>query len=289
MRVGAAFPSYGIPADPIAIRDFAQAVEDMGFDHLVVFDHVLGANIANRDPWPGPYTYEHKFHEPMVLFGYLSALTTRIELVSAVLILPQRQAVLVAKQAAEVDILSGGRLRLGVGIGWNPVEYESLNMNFRDRGRRSEEQIEVMRRLWTNELVSFHGKEHTIEDAGLNPLPVQRPIPVWIGAAARPALERVARIADGWFPLFDADEKSAGRIQRMRGMVEAAGRDPNAFGVDGRIMLSEGTPDDWIRQTKIWRESGASHLTVRTFDREPNVTTDHIGMLRRYRESGALG
>ena len=204
MRFGVVFPQTEIGADPVAIRDFAQAAEQMGYQHILAYDHVLGANPASRPGWDPTYTHRDMFHEPFVLFGYLAGLTQRIEFVTGVIILPQRQTVLVAKQAAALDVLSGGRLRLGIGIGWNPVEYEALGESFKNRGLRSEEQIEVMRKLWTQELVNFEGKWHKITDAGLNPLPVQRPIPIWFGATNKRALRRLARLGDGWFPLFRA-------------------------------------------------------------------------------------
>src|SRR5579875_203722 len=198
MQIGVTFPQTEIGADPTAIREYVQAVEEMGYQHLVAFDHVLGAETRNRPGWKG-YTYKDMFHEPFVLFGYLAALT-KLELVTAVIILPQRQTALVAKQATEVDVLTGGRLRLGVGVGWNQVEYEALGTNFRTRGRLIEEQIRVLRLLWSQQSVTYRGTFHTITDAGLNPLPVQRPIPIWMGGQADVALRRIARLADGWFP-----------------------------------------------------------------------------------------
>ncbi|MDP7415205.1 MAG: LLM class F420-dependent oxidoreductase, partial [SAR202 cluster bacterium] len=184
MKFGAVFPQIEFGNDPVAIRDYAQAAEGMGFEHIIVYDHVVGANAASRPGWSGAYNHNNPFHEPFVFFGYLAGVTETIGLVTAVIILPQRQTALVAKQAAEVDVLSGGRLRLGIGTGWNQVEYEALGENFHNRGRRSEEQIKLMRQLWTNELVTFDGRWHKVTDAGINPLPVQRPIPVWLGGSA---------------------------------------------------------------------------------------------------------
>src|SRR5512137_2052178 len=198
MQIGLVFPQTEIGNDPAAIRDYAQTAEGLGFSHLLAYEHVLGANPQRPGGWSGPYTYQTPFHEVFVLFGYLAALTQRLELVSGILILPQRQTVLAAKQAASLDVLSGGRLRLGVGLGWNEVEYAALNENFHNRGRRIEEQVALLRRLWTEPLVTFNGEWHTIPDAGLNPLPVQQPIPVWFGGSAEAALERIARLADGW-------------------------------------------------------------------------------------------
>jgi probable F420-dependent oxidoreductase len=216
MKIGAIFPQTEIGSDPIGVRDYAQAVEDMGFSHILIYDHVVGAAPQGRD-FPMAYTDQSLFHEPFVLFGYLAGFTKRVELMTGVIILPQRQTVLVAKQAAEVDVLSDGRLRLGVGIGWNPVEYEALNENFHNRGRRIEEQVEVMRQLWTEPVVEYHGKWHQIDRAGLNPLPIQQPIPVWFGGSAEPALQRLARIADGWIPIRKPLEGWAAVVERVRG------------------------------------------------------------------------
>src|SRR5438270_11617945 len=207
MRLGVVFPQTEITADPIAVRDYAQAAEALGYTHLLAFDQVIGADTTHYRDWRGPYTYRTLFHEPLVLFGYLAGLTQRLEFVTGILILPQRQTVLVAKQAAEVDVLSRGRFRLGVGIGWNWVEYQALNEDFRNRGKRSEEQIAVLRALFTEESVTFHGRWHHIEAAGIKPLPIQRPIPIWIGGRSEATLERVAAMGDGWFlqlPLGDA-------------------------------------------------------------------------------------
>ena len=198
MQIGVTFPQNEIGADPAFVRAYAQAIEGLGYQHVVVFDHVLGADPTHRPGWRG-YTQHDMFHEPFVLFGYLAAIT-QLELVPAVIILPQRQTALVAKQAAEVDVLSGGKLRLGVGVGWNPVEYEALGMDFHTRGRAVEEQIEVLRLLWGQEIVTYNGKFHTIHEAGLNPLPVRRSIPIWLGGQAEVLLQRVARLGDGWFP-----------------------------------------------------------------------------------------
>src|SRR6266536_4514879 len=188
MRIGAVFPQTEIGNDPGAIRAWAQAVEDLGYRHVLAFDHVLGAGVDTRRDWSGPYSSEDPFHEVFGLFGYLAAVTRVVELVTGILILPQRQTALVAKQAAEVDVLSGGRLRLGIGIGWNEVEYEALGESFGDRGNRAEEQIEVLRQLWTQPLVTHKTANHVIDNAGINPLPIQRPIPVWFGGAAEPVL-----------------------------------------------------------------------------------------------------
>ena len=286
MQVGVTFPQSEIGADSAVIRDYAQAAEDLGYEHLLTYDHVLGADPSNREGWRG-YTHKTMFHEPLTLFSYLAAITKRLELVSGVIVLPQRQSALVAKQAAEVDVLSGGRLRLGVGIGWNAVEYEALGEDFSTRGARIEEQIEVMRLLWSREVVSFEGKYHRIEEAGINPLPVQRPIPVWMGARADVGLRRTARVADGWFPLGPPDERMREAVKRLRGYVEEAGRDPDSVGIEARLDVGRVHPEEWIAQTEAWRSLGATHISVNTMNAGLGSPQEHVESIRRYKE--ALG
>ena len=233
MNIGVVFPQVEIGQDPAAIRDYAQAVEAMGYTHILAFDHVLGANPERPGGWKGPYTYRHAFHEPFVLFGFLAGVTRRVELVTGILILPQRQTALVAKQAAAVDVLSRGRLRLGVGVGWNPVEFEALGEEFKNRGKRVEEQIDLMRALWTKELVTFQGQWHRVPDAGINPLPVQRPIPVWMGGESEVVVRRAARLADGWMPHFRPGPDAQAIVDRLHGHIKEAGRDPGKFGIEG--------------------------------------------------------
>ena len=264
MQIGVVFPQTEIGPDPGAVRAFAQAVEESGYRHLLAYDHVLGADVSNRADWPGPYTSEHQFHELFVLFGYLAAATPSLELVAGVLVLPQRQTALVAKQAAEVDLLTRGRLRLGVGLGWNYVEFEALGEDFRNRGRRSEEQIEVLRRLWTEPVVDFEGQWHRIPAAGINPLPVQRPIPIWIGGSAEVAIRRAARIADGFFPQRPLEGGWSATMERFRSWAAEAGRDSESIGVEQRIDVSTGTPDDWRAAADEWRGLGATHLALVT-------------------------
>jgi probable F420-dependent oxidoreductase len=286
VQVGVTFPQAEIGADPKAIRDYAQAAEDLGYEHLLAYDHVLGADPSNREGWRG-YTHKTMFHEPLTLFCYLAAITKRLELVSGVIVLPQRQAALVAKQAAEVDVLSGGRLRLGVGIGWNAVEYEALGEEFGTRGARIEEQIEVMRLLWTREVVSFEGKYHRINEAGINPLPVQRPIPVWMGARADVGLRRTARVADGWFPLGPPDERMRDAVKRLRDYVEEAGREPESVGIEARLDVGRVSPEEWKAQTEAWRSLGATHISVNTMNAGLRSHQEHVETIGRYKE--ALG
>src|SRR5690606_18569593 len=228
MQIGVVFPQTEIGADVGPVKAYAQAAEELGFAHLLAYDHVVGADPELHKPWKGPYDIDTTFHEPFVLFGYLAAVTS-MELVTGIIILPQRQTVLVAKQAAEVDLLTEGRFRFGVGIGWNPVEYQALNMDFGDRGRRSEEQMAVMRRLWSERSVRFEGRHHLIEGAGLAPLPVQCPIPIWIGGASPRADERIGRLADGWFPMVAPGPKLDEARQIVDQAARAAGRDPSTI------------------------------------------------------------
>ena len=287
MKVGVTFPQTEIGTDPGAIRAFAQSVEDLGFDHLLAYDHVLGADHTTRTEWRGAYNKSHQFLEPLVLFGFLGAVTSRIELATGVLVLSQRQTALVAKQAAVVDVLTGGRLRLAIGTGWNDVEYEALGQDFHNRGARSEEQIEVMRALWTQEVVTFEGRWHKITAAGINPLPVQRPIPVWVGGTVEAVFRRAGRIADGWVAIRYAstDERTAGIIERIRGYAKEAGRDPDDLGIEGRIDLAKLSIEEAVAQVEAWKGLGASHVSVVTMDAGFNSPDDHIEAVRRFKSA----
>ena len=286
MQLGAIFPQTEIGADPAGVRDFAQAAESLGYEHLLVFDHVLGADASKREGWEGFYDHTDLFHEPFVLFGYLAGITEKIELVTGVLILGQRQTALVAKQAAEIDVLTGGRLRLGIGTGWNDVEYEALGEDFHNRGRRSVEQIELLRALWTQEVVTFQGRYHQVTHAGINPLPVQRPIPIWFGGNADRVLRRVGRIGDGWFPLFEPDTEGQERIEQMREYARQAGRDPLSIGIESWVNLEDRrSPDDWQKASEAWAKAGATHLSVNTMNAGLKGTDQHIDAIRRFKEA----
>ncbi len=287
MKIGVVFPQTEIGSDPTVIRDYAQAAEGAGYHHLLVFDHVLGGKLERfaalgRRP---PYTDESSFHEPFVLFGYLGAVTQRLELVTGIIILPQRQTALVAKQAAAVDVLTRGRLRLGVGIGWNHVEYEALNEDFHTRGRRVSEQITVMRKLWTEPTVTFDGAYHHIDRAGINPLPVQRPIPVWMGGMVEPVLRRLAQIADGWFPQFQPGDEARQTLERVRGYIAEAGRAPSAVGIEGRFGLTIGGPAEWVQRAREWRDLGATHLSVNTMGAGLASPRDHIDAVLKVKQA----
>lgn len=298
MQIGVVLPQTEIGVGPQGLRDYTQAAEELGFKHVLAYDHVLGANTAGRTDRSGPYNHTNMFHEPLVLFGFLAGITTTIEFVTGILIMPQRQTALIAKQAAEVDILSNGRFRLGIGIGWNKVEYDSLGQDFHVRGKRSEEQIALLRALWTNDLVTFDGKWDKIDDAGLNPLPVQRPIPIWFGGMADPVIKRVGELGDGWFPQFSVKDPDwvnqpiQGRgvtpkelVRQMQAHAEAAGRNPSDIGIEGRITLGDRGPADWQAEFKAWRELGATYMSVNTMGSGFASVDAHIDGIRRFKDA----
>lgn len=284
MRIGVTFPQTEIGSDPVVLRDYAQAAEDLGYSHLLAYDHVVGGQPGPHRPgWDGPYNYRSDFHEPFVLFGYLGAITKTIDFITGILILPQRQTALVAKQAAAVDILTGGRLKLGVGIGWNEVEYEALDIDFHTRGKRCEEQIEVMRLLWTEEVVTYEGRFHHFNHLGISPRP-SRPIPVWLGGMSETVMKRAARIGDGWFPLFrpgGPDPKET--LERFTSYVREYGRDPGEVGLQTGASIA-GTPDEWHARIEEMQALGVEEMTVNTMGQ--NLTArQHIDAIRRYREA----
>jgi probable F420-dependent oxidoreductase len=295
MKLGIAIPQTDIGGDPLAARDFAQAAEAIGYHHLATYDHVLGASVTSRPGWTGAYTSEHCFHDTFVLFGYLTGQTTGIEFTTHVLILPQRQTALVAKQAASVDVLSGGRLRLGVGIGWNPVEYVDLGENFHNRGRRSEEQVAVMKALWADPHVTFKGAWHDIPDAGINPLPVRRSIPVWFGGHADPVLRRIARLGDGWIMLtYQPDKAARQEIEKLRAYAREVGRTKDDIGIDAWMSMGGRTPEEWRQEVEAWRHLGVTHITLNTaFERrhhkriDGRSTDSHITSMRHFHASVA--
>ena len=284
MELGAVFPQSEIGNDPSAIRDFAQAAESLGFTHLLIYDHVLGAERDRPGGFTGPYDMDTPFHEPFVTLGFLSAVTRTLEFCTAVLILPQRQAALVAKQAAELDVLSGGRFRLGIGTGWNQVEYEALNENFHDRGKRQEEQVTLMRTLWDKDAFSFEGRWHTVTRAGINPRPA-RPIPIWFGGSADVLLRRTARMGDGWIPLMGPNDEANTALGTLRGYLEAEGRDASSFGIQAQAQARGGNPERWSRHAEAWRDLGATHLAIATMNAGFASPGDHIDAIRRYREA----
>jgi probable F420-dependent oxidoreductase len=282
MQLGALVPLGDIGGDPSVVRDFAQSVEAMGYDFLEAPDHVLGVNAASRPGWDRNDN-DDLFHDPFVLFGFLSG----------VLILPQRQTVLVAKQAACLDVLCGGRFRLGIGVGWNEVEYTGLNENFKNRGRRSEEQVQVMQALWANQHVVFKGRYHTIEDAGINPRPASGKVPVWYGGHHDLTLPRIAKWGDGWMPnAYPPDDTALAIFERLRTLTSEAGRDPSAVGIEVWTSCGSGSPADWKAEAAFWKKAGASHICLTTtFNRRTHrriaghTMSDHLAALRQYHDA----
>lgn len=278
MEFGVVFPQTDIGSDPAGIRTYAETVEERGFEHVLAYDHVLGVKPPRPD-WDGAYDYTDQFLEPFVLFSYQAAVTTDLEFVTGVLVLPQRETRLVAKQAATLDNLSNGRFTLGAGVGWNDREYENLGADFGTRGARIEEQVEVLRELWQRELVNYEGEWHHLEDAGINPLPVQRPIPLWMGGGADVVLRRIARQADGWIaptvPMPELEEK----LRTLREYLEDEGRDPDEFPIHARLKLSEVDREDWTDRVAALRELGATRLAVGTMNMGLTTADDHLDAL----------
>ena len=285
VRLGTHLPEHLIGTDPGAFAEFLQAVEDLGYSYVTLGDHILGADVSVRPEWKPyqgkPPLFDHRspWHEPLVLFGYMAALTKKLELCTGILVSPQRQSALLAKQAAEADILSGGRIRFVVSAGWNDVEYEGLGVNFPDRGKIMEEQIAVMRLLWTQDVVTYHGKFHTLNAVGINPLPVQRPIPLWMGGQSKPVMRRVGQLADGWFPSYPYlnPDQLYQDLATVHGHARAAGRDPASIGIEGSIFFGDArfemspgdekpatTFEDCVAHAQWWKKFGASTFTVTT-------------------------
>lgn len=285
MRIGLVFPQTEYGNDPAAVRDYAQTAEALGYSHLLAYDHVLGANPDRPGGFSGPYTYRTPFLEPFVLFAYMAALTRSLKFSTAILILPQRQTALVAKQAATLDRLCQGRLRLGVGLGWNPVEYHALGQDFHTRGRRFEEQVELLRRLWTEPLVTFEGQWERVDGAGLNPLPVQQPIPLWFGGSAPPVINRTARLADGWIAPQREPADARPLIDMLHEALEASGRATSAFGIEARMQYAEPDPSRWTSTIDAWQKLGATHLSLNTMGCGLEKPSDHLAALRHFAEA----
>jgi probable F420-dependent oxidoreductase len=293
LKLGAIFPQTECGTDVNAIAEFVRAVETMGYDHLFVADHVLGADPRfHSHPSLATYSHEAVVHEALTLLAYLAAVTTRLTLATGILILPQRQTALVAKQAAQIDVLSGGRLRLGIGVGWNAVEFEALNETFDNRGRRSAEQIAVMRALWTQPVVDFRGEFHRISHAGLNPMPIQRPIPIWFGVGSRDqpvppdtALRRIGRLADGWSPNFAPDAQGHALVSRVHEHAREAGRDPATLPLEGRVRLAGQNPDGWAKQADAWKTLGATSFIAEPRGAGLAFPAGHLEALRQFRET----
>jgi len=281
MQISAWFPTRDIGTDPVRIRDWAQAAEELGYDHIEVPDHVFGATA--RDGWSPRYNEQDPFHETFVTLGFLAGVTTTIGLASGVLILPQRQTGVVAKQATQVDILSGGRLRLGVGVGWNHVEYEALNEDWKSRGTRQREQVEVLKKLWCDDLVTYQGRFHQFTEVNITPRPVQRPIPVWFGGSSDAVVKRAAQIGDGWMPIMAPDYEAEAKLEQLRNHLSDCGRDTSAFGIEGWLRMDKADPDEWSVAAEGWRKLGADIVMLYPMYRIPNLD-DQIETLRRFKE-----
>ena len=288
MKIGVIFPQTEFPPDPVAVRDYAQAIEGLGFTHLHAYDHILGANPDRPGGWTGPYTYQSSFFEPFLLFSYLAGLTHKLEFATGILILPQRQTALVAKQAATLDVLSNGRFRLGVGLGWNEVEYVALGEDFHNRGKRMEEQVDLLRLLWTQPLVKFEGRWHNIPDAGLKPLPVQQPIPIWFGGTDDRALRRMARMADGWMLNVRTIEQAQPLLDKLLHYVQEAGRDKTSFGIEPRLNMNQIPQAEWTSYIHTWESLGATHMMINTMAMGNDTPARHLAALQQFAHTMGL-
>ena len=287
MDFGISFPQTQIGNDPAIIRNFVETAEELGFERLTLVDHILGAKEAKDAPWAVHYTIEYGFHEPLTLFAWIAGFTKSIQLVTANVVLPQRQTELVAKQAAQIDILTGGRMVLGIGVGWSKSEFEALNMNFANRGARIEEQVNLLRRLWTDELVEFEGKWHKISEMGMNPRPIQQPIPIWFGAMEEVAVRRAARIGDGWLmsPRGKPDDQMKKLVEAFYGEADSAGRNVNDLGIDATVFAEDRGPNEWLSEAQAWRDLGATSITFRTSESGFKHIDQHINAMRRLAEA----
>ncbi len=284
--IGAVYPQAEIGNDPLFIRDFAQAIEGAGYSYLTAFDHIYGADISRFDETPihgfptPPYLADDSFHEVFTLFSHLAAVTTTLRFRPRVVILPQRETGLVAKQATTLDRLSGQRLMLAVGVGWNFAEYEGLGADFSDRGKRLDEQLRVLKELWANRIVTFDGDYHHLDRVGINPLPAAGSIPLWIGSGPQQrSLRRVAEHADGWIALLTPEEDLAGCIGRLHELLAAAGRPTQGFGIETLIGAGTGEPDDWRAARDAAVATGVNQIAVtsgRNLGRSP---ADHLSRL----------
>ncbi|VAW30839.1 hypothetical protein MNBD_CHLOROFLEXI01-4116 [hydrothermal vent metagenome] len=281
MKIGLVFPQTEFGVDPAALRDYAQTAESLGFSHVLAYDHVLGINPPHPNNWPGPYTHKHSFHEPFVLFSYMAALTQKLTFITGILILPQRETAVVAKQAATLDVVSNGRFRLGIGVGWNKMEMEALNQNFHTRGRRVDEQIDVLKLLFSQELVTFKGEWHDIPDAGLNPLPVQRPIPIWLGGHSDAVLRRLARVGDGWLPNYRTAEAAKPSLDKLEGFLVENGRSREEIGLEPRLHVVDG-PAAWQSNLIDWQAVGATHISFNTMGNGFDSPQKHLQAIEEF-------
>ena len=281
MEIGAVFPHNEIGTDPQAIKDYAQGVEELGVTHLLIYDHVLGADRDRPGGFEGPYDKDVAFHEPFTTFAFIAAVTKKLDMITTVMILPQRQTVLVAKQAAELAILSNNRFKLGIGVGWNTVEYTGLNENFKNRGKRQEEQVELMRLLWESEVLEYKGDYHHIDKASINPRP-SKSVPIWFGDGAPQLIERCADLGDGWIPLMGPNEAARKTLAAIKEKRKSKGLDWDNFGVQAQAQYAGGDAERWNKHAEKWRNLGASHLAIATHNAEPTNVDGHLGRIKEY-------
>lgn len=285
MRIGAVFPQTEYPSNSAAVAEYAQHAESLGFKHILAYDHILGANPKRPGGWQGPYSHTDSFLEPLVTFSFMAAITKTIEFTTGVLVLPQRETALVAKQAAMLDVLSGGRLRLGVGIGWNTVEFEGLGKKFSNRGKRVDEQLLVMSSLWEQELVTFSGKWHQLSDVGLNPMPIQRPIPIWFGGHHENVFKRIAQFGQGWMPGFRVAEEAEPSLKKIRHYMTKAGRNPQSLGIEVRLLYGEGDVSSWQYSLEAWKKVGATHASINTMGAGFTESDQHLQAIEKFAEA----
>jgi probable F420-dependent oxidoreductase len=288
MQLGVIYPQTELATNADTVRAYVRQVEELGYKHIETYDHVLGADPAVHTGWKRPYDVTTTFHEPLVFYGFVAALT-KLELVTGIVVAPQRQTALLAKQAAEVDILAEGRFRLGIGVGWNPVEYEGLGQSFSTRGKRVEEQIGLLRQLWTERSVTHEGQFDRIIGAGLAPMPIQRPIPIWLGGLSPAAYRRMGRLADGWFPRVEPGPDLEVARAIIAAAAEEAGRDPAAIGMEPRVSWGAGGTDELLRNAYRWRDAGATHLSVDTMGSGLSGLDAHVDALAKASEVLELG
>ena len=281
MEIGAVFPHNEIGTDPQAIKDYAQGVEELGVTHLLIYDHVLGADRDRPGGFEGPYDKDVAFREPFTTFAFIAAVTKKLDMITTVMILPQRQTVLVAKQAAELAILSNNRFKLGIGVGWNTVEYTGLNENFKNRGKRQEEQVELMRLLWESEVLEYKGDYHHIDKASINPRP-SKSVPIWFGGGAPQLIERCADLGDGWIPLMGPNEAARKTLAAIKEKRESKGLDWDNFGVQAQAQYAGGDAERWNKHAEKWRNLGASHLAIATHNAEPTNVDGHLDRIKEY-------
>ena len=284
MQIGAVFPHNEIGTDPGAIKAYAQGVEAMGITHLLIYDHVLGADPDREGGFRGPYDKDVAFHEPFTTFAFIAGVTDKIDLITTVMILPQRQTVLAAKQAAEVALLSNNRFKLGIGVGWNELEYVGLNETFNNRGRRQEEQVDVMRKLWSEDSLDYTGEYHRIDKASINPRP-SKTIPIWFGGSVPALLDRVARLGDGWIPLMGANDKAKACIDTIKQTRKAAGLSFDNFGIQAQAQYAGGSPERWRKHAEAWREMGCTHLAIATHNAGPTNVDGHLARIGEYQQA----